>query len=299
MVVGPRPVRKVLIPAAGLGTRMFPATKAVKKELFPVVTPDGTVKPLLMLIVEEALRAGIEDVGIVVRPADEGIFRSFFSDLPDYFARLKAPAQALCRELQAVGERLTFIHQATQEGFGHAVYCAREWAAGEPVLLMLGDHLYGSSRDGKSCARQLVEAYEAHGGRSVVGLYVAEGAAVTHYGTVTGSWLGETQKHLAVSRFEEKPSLDFAREHLAMEGFGEDRFLCIYGQYVLTPAIFDHLHHHVVNDIRQRGEIQLTTALERLRADEGVTGCIVEGAHYDTGQPVAYLESLKGYYAEG
>ncbi|NLF19716.1 MAG: GHMP kinase, partial [Lentisphaerae bacterium] len=125
----PRLVRKAIIPAAGFGTRMFPATKAVKKEMLPLVTPAGECKPILLAIVEEALEAGIEEIAIIVRAGDEPFYEHFFRDLPapEHYRKLSEKARQACHDLAEIGRRITFIPQREQLGFGHAVYCARDW----------------------------------------------------------------------------------------------------------------------------------------------------------------------------
>lgn len=291
----PKVLRKAVIPAAGLGTRMFPATKAVKKEMFPVITPDGVCKPIIQTIIEEAIDAGAEEIAIIVRPEDEKVFADYFAPVADaYYERLPEAARQQSRVLAGIGQRLTFIHQKEAMGFGHAVYCAKDWVGNEPFLLLLGDHIY-ASRTTVNCAAQLLDAFTRHGRKSIVSLYTAPGTDVHHYGTVTGTWVDEQQKVLALSEFAEKPSLDYAREHLAMPGLGDDQFLCVYGQYILTPEIFAILGRHISEGIRQRGEVQLTTALDVLRESDGMLGFLVDGDHYDTGQPFAYLQSLQDY----
>ena len=299
-IAPPRAVRKAVIPVAGFGTRMFPASKAIKKELFPVVTPDGTAKPVIMAIVEEAVASGIEEIALIVRAGDEAFFSDFFSDPPppEFVNRLPDKQKQYCRRLAELGERVTLIPQAEQDGFGHAVFCAREWVAGEPFLLMLGDHLYISDTD-EPCARQLLNAFEANGRKSIVGVYQADVSDVSHYGTVAGSWTGDDQRVLQVAELAEKPSADYARSNLVTPGLPSDTFLCIYGQYVLTPAVFQHLALEIDADMREAGEIQLTTALESLRRDEGVLGYRIEGKHFDTGLPIPYVRTLAAIYAGG
>jgi len=299
-VTPPQTVRKAVIPAAGFGTRMFPATKAVKKELFPLITPDGVAKPIILAIVEEAVSAGIEEIGLIVQAGDESFYEDFFSNLPppELYNRLPDKAKAFCHYLQELGKRLTFLPQQEQEGFGHAVYCAREWVGDEPFLLLLGDHIYVSNSDAP-CSQQLIEAFERGGKRSVVGVYFAAAEEVSHYGTVTGEWLDEEMRLLQVSEFAEKPSLDYARSNLVTPGVGPDRFVCVYGQYVLTPGVFTQLQLQIDADIREFGEIQLTTALESLRQEEGMLGCVIDGEHYDTGLPETYLASITALHARG
>ena len=291
-------VRKAIIPAAGLGTRMFPATKAVKKELFPIVTPEGICKPILQTIVEEAVNAGAEDIAIIVRPNDEKAIADFFSPVdPAYYERLPEWAKQECRHLEELGEKITFIRQTEQLGFGHAVYCAHEWTQDEPVLLLLGDHLYSSNTE-KSSAAQLIEAFNQCGGHAIVSLYPAPGNMVHHYGTATGTWANPEHTIIQLTEFAEKPSLEYARQHLALDNFPPDQFLCVYGQYVLTPELFDILGRQIENNIRQKGEFQLTTALDELRATTGMFGYLVDGEHLDTGQPPEYIKSMEIYYSK-
>jgi UTP-glucose-1-phosphate uridylyltransferase/galactokinase len=297
----PKLVRKAVIPAAGFGTRMFPETKAVKKEMLPLVTPDGQCKPILLAIVEEAIGAGIEEVAIVVRAGEEAFYEQFFRSLPspEHYHKLPEKARKACHELAEIGRRVTLIPQAEQLGFGHAVYCAREWLGGEPFLLLLGDHIYASDTD-RSCARQVLDAFHAGGGQtSVVGVYLAPGEEVCHYGTLAGEWLNPERSLASVTDFAEKPSPDYARAQLVTPGLPPDRFLCVYGQYVLTPRLFEHLQRQIESDQRQAGEIQLTTALDTLRQDEGLLALVVQGQHYDTGLPETYLHSILSYYRRG
>jgi UTP-glucose-1-phosphate uridylyltransferase/mevalonate kinase len=212
-----RKVRKALIPAAGFGTRLFPASKAIKKELFPVVDRQGVCKPAIMAIVEEALDAGAEEIAIIVQSRDRDLFEGFFNTPPavEHFNKLSVEGRENSRRLLDIGRRITWLTQDVQEGFGHAVHCAKDWVAGEPFLLMLGDHLYGSE-SGVSCARQMVNAYERHG-KSVVGLMSTPGSEIQHFGCVTGVWQ-ERNLTLALTEFAEKPSLEHAREYLAVDG---------------------------------------------------------------------------------
>ena len=159
-----RKVRKALIPAAGYGTRLFPATKATKKELFPVIDRDGIAKPAILLIVEEVLNAGIEEVIIIVQEDDLDDFKSFFNEQIsiENYNKLPRHFQDYARRLLEIGRHVKFITQTAQEGFGHAVYCAKDVIGNEPFLLLLGDHLYRSNTD-RSCAQQLIDAYHQHG----------------------------------------------------------------------------------------------------------------------------------------
>jgi UTP-glucose-1-phosphate uridylyltransferase/galactokinase len=289
-------IRKAVIPAAGFGTRLFPATKAVKKELFPVVGADGRARPVILAIVEEAMAAGIEEVAILVQSRDQETFRELFHTPPpaDHFNKLSKADQQACDRLMALGRRVTLLTQDAQEGFGHAVYCAREWVGGEPFLLMLGDHLY-TSDTAACCARQVLEAFERTG-KCAVGLLETPVTDVHHYGCVTGVWRREhVGEVLDISEFAEKPTADYAREHLPVDGLAADSFLSVFGIYALKPAVFEALEENIRLNLRERGEFQLTSCLDAVRRHDGFVGVRVRGRRYDIGLPLAYVESLAAF----
>ncbi|OUL24330.1 UTP--glucose-1-phosphate uridylyltransferase [Nostoc sp. RF31YmG] len=284
-------VRKAVIPAAGFGTRLFPATKVVKKELFPIIDQDGRAKPVILAIVEEAIRAGITEVGIVVQPDDLGVFADLFKNppTPELWQKLSSSNQEYSEYLQELGKKVVLLTQQQQEGYGHAVFCAKDWVQNEPFLLMLGDHVYKSDIN-KSCARQIVELY-AQVNQSVVSLTTMPAAIIDKAGCVTGVWQ-EFNSLLTITQLAEKPSIDYARQHLQVEGMAEDEFLCVFGLYVLTPKIFDYLADSIQKNFRYRGEFQLTTCLDQLCQAEGMTGYVMKGKYFDTGLPDTYRQTL-------
>ncbi len=290
---GPK-VRKAVIPAAGFGTRLFPATKATKKELFPIIDRDGVAKPAILIIVEEAINAGIEEVVIIVQENDKKDFESFFNDqiTIENFNKLPSNFQDYSRRILEIGRHVKFQVQTNQEGFGHAIYCVREAIGNEPFLLMLGDHIYRSKEE-RSCARQLLDAFQKHG-VSVVGVRRTPEKLIGSFGTVTGSWL-ESNTLLNVTEFAEKPTLDYAHSNLRIPGYPGDEYLTVFGQYVIKPEIFDHLERNIVNNYRERGEFQLTSALETMRQQDGFQGLVIDGDRFDIGLPDYYLETLNNY----
>ena len=289
-------VRKAVIPAGGFGTRLFPASKATKKELFPIVDRDGIAKPVILLLVEEALGAGIEEVFIVVQENDLEDFRSFFEVQVsiENFNKLPRHFQDYARRILEIGRRVSFVTQTAQEGFGHAVYCAREAVGDEPFLLMLGDHVYRSTTEA-SCAQQLIAAYNRHG-ISILGLRRTPEEQLANFGTATGVWLQE-QRLLSVSEFSEKPTVDYARNNLRVAGLPAQEYLTVFGQYIIKPALFGYLEECIKNNVRERGEFQLTSSLDRLRREDGFLGLIIEGQRYDIGLPEYYLETLNAFSA--
>ncbi len=285
-------VRKAVIPAAGFGTRLFPATKATKKELFPVIDQDGIAKPAILLIVEEALNAGIEEVIIIVQKDDLDEFQSFFNKQIsiENYNKLPPQFQEYSRRILEMGQHISFVIQQNQEGFGHAVYSTREAVGEEPFLLMLGDHIYRSNGQ-VSCAQQMIDTYHRHG-TSVVGLKRTPKDLIASFGVVTGTWLEENHL-LGITDFAEKPTLDYARTNLRVPGVPEDEFLTVFGQYVIKPELFDLLESNIKNNVRERGEFQLTSALDRLRQMDGFNGLMIDGRRFDIGIPEYYLQTLK------
>ncbi len=286
-----RRVRKAVIPAAGFGTRLFPASKAVKKELFPIIDREGRAKPAIMAIIEEALSAGIEEVCLIVQAADRDLFEDFFGTPPtiENYNKLSKENQEYCKYLLDLGRRVTLVAQEVQEGFGHAVHCARQWVKDEPFLLLLGDHLYASDTDA-SCARQLLDIYDRVG-HSVVGLKVTPAAEIHNFGCVTGVW-DEKDSILTLTEFYEKPTREYAQKHLHVEGMDDDLFLTVFGQYVLTPDVFDYIEENIRHNIRERGEFQLTSCLDRVRQEHGFSGYVVKGRRFDLGLPEAYRQTV-------
>jgi UTP-glucose-1-phosphate uridylyltransferase/mevalonate kinase len=287
-------VRKAVIPAAGFGKRLFPASKATKKELFPIVNQDGIAKPAILYIVEEALDAGIEEVIIIVQEHDLDEFESFFNvQIPiENYNKLPRHFQEYAHRILDIGRRVKFVVQDRQEGFGHAVFCTREAVGNEPFLLMLGDHLYRSTIS-QNCAQQLLEAYNQYG-ISILGLRQTPESEIASFGAITGIWT-DNSKLLSVTEFAEKPTVDYARNNLRTPGLPEGEYLTVFGEYIIKPQIFNYLEENINNNLREHGEFQLTSALDRLRQEDGFQGLIIEGQRFDIGLPEHYLETLNRF----
>lgn len=284
-------VKKAIIPAAGFGTRMFPASKGMKKEFFPVIDADGRAKPIILVIVEEAIAAGIEEIGIIIQPSDKELFEGFFKQSPksELWRKLSKEKQEYSQYLQHIGQKIKFIIQYQQEGYGHAVSCAKYWVNHEPCLLMLGDHIYRSHLN-INCTAQLLQVYQQVN-HSVIGLRKTPGEQIHHYGCVTGNF-NQSRDFLSITQIYEKPTLDYARSHLQVKDMGENEFLSIFGLYILEAKIFDLLQEEIEQNQRDKGEFQLTSCLEKLRQQEGMTGVCIQGECFDTGIPEAYYDSF-------
>jgi UTP--glucose-1-phosphate uridylyltransferase len=288
-------VRKAIIPAAGMGTRMYPATKALKKELLPIIDRHGRAKPIILAIVEEAISAGIEEVGIVVQSGDRDLFYDLLKSppKPELWSKLSAENKQYSEYLAALGDRITILTQTEPAGFGHAVYCTRDWVDNQPFLLLLGDHVY-TSKIQSSCAAQMLDIYQQNN-TSVIGVTVMQAEIIHQAGCVGGRWKTE-QSILEIAQIYEKPTLEYAREYLQVPGMTDREFLGMFGMYILEPTIFKLLAVEIDNNERFQDEFQLTTCLDKLSKQHGAIAYLVQGQPYDTGMPLFYRQTIIDYY---
>ena len=287
-------VRKAVITAAGRGTRQYPASTAVQKEMFPLVDRDGLTKPVVQIIGEEAVDSGIEEICIVTQPGEEKYYREYFRRLSDQEARgFRGKDWAILEseKLGAFGERLHFAEQHTPEGFGHAVYQAKSFVGDEPFLLLLGDHVYISNTR-ERCARQLIKVYEHYMLDAVTGVQPTLERLLHLFGTIRGTPIDPSKGIYKAELIIEKPSIDVAREKLATAGLPAGNYLAHFGMHVFSPRIFDSLEYLIRNNLREKGEVQLTAAQEHLRQQTDKYWCVVtEGQRYDTGIPYGLMET--------
>jgi UTP--glucose-1-phosphate uridylyltransferase len=289
-------IRKAVVPAAGLGTRHFPASHAVKKELFPVVGPDGIARALIHYHLLELVAAGIEEICIIVQPGEDATIRAYLSGPGEgYIGRLAKypPLQAEAQQMTELNSRVTFAVQHEQEGYGHAVFQTREFAAGETVLLCLGDHLF---RGNPSPYRELVETAAASGGRSVSAVNRIGPDELRGFGTIAGRRRTENRRLIEVSLIIEKPDPATARQRLRVDGLHEDVFLGWFGMHLLAPSIYDILEEMIRDNVRDNGEFQLTRAQEIQRQREGYLALEMTAARrFDFGVPDDFIDSLVAF----
>jgi len=287
-------VRKAVITAAGRGTRQYPASTAVQKEMFPLVDRDGLTKPVIQIIGEEAIDSGIEEICIITQPGEEGQYRDYFKRLDDQMVKAfrgKDWAILESEKLQAFGERLHFAEQHSPEGFGHAVYQAKKFVGDEPFLLMLGDHIYVSDVKDR-CARQLIKVFEQYMLDSVTGVQPTVEKLLHLFGVIKGNPIEPSKGIFKAELIIEKPSIEVAREKLASPGLPAGNFLAHFGIHVFSPRIFDSLEYLIKNDLREKNEIQLTAAQEHLRSQTDKYWAVVtQGQRYDTGIPYGLMET--------
>ncbi len=285
-------VRKAIIPVAGFGTRLYPATRTIKKDFFPMPCPDGMVRPVILILLEELVKSGVEEICLVLGSKEERqLYKDFFdSPLPDeHLRKLNAEAQEYENRILDIGKRLRYVYQHEKRGFGHAVYQAADFAANEPVLLLLGDTLYRSSTN-KPCALQMIEEYERYN-QLMVSIHPIPLAEVSHYGILSGVWEDKERTVLNVSVMQEKPKASYAEEFLGVRnGEGQKEYYSVFGQYILTPDVFAQLASDIAaadeaGDTTK--EIELTAALESVRQKSGMMGVRLNGTMYDMGNPKA------------
>lgn len=260
-------IRKAIIPAAGLGTRFLPATKAQPKEMLPIVD-----KPAIQFIVEEAIASGIEEI-LIITGRNKRSIEDHFDRSIELEMQLKSQGKyellGLIEEISNV--TVHFIRQKEAKGLGHAVLCAKQFVGSEPFAVMLGDDIVDA---GAPCLRQLIDVYQDVGG-SVLGVQRVPKHKVSSYGIVQPKPI--KQNIWQAVGLVEKPAEDEAPSDLA-----------VLGRYILTPEIFELLEQTRPG---RGGEIQLTDAICRLAATERVYAYHFSGRRYDIGDKQGYLEA--------
>jgi UTP--glucose-1-phosphate uridylyltransferase len=290
-------VRKAVVPIAGLGTRHFPASHAVKKELYPVVGPDGIARALFHYHLLELDAAGIEQICIIVQPGEDEMVRSYLRGPgADYLKRLeKYPA--LLREaeqMRGFAERVTFAVQPQQEGYGHAVYQTKKFAGGEPVLLCLGDHLFRGQP--VSPFRELAQMAAVSNGRSVSTVNRISSGELKGYGTIAGKRRADNPRLIDVSLIIEKPDVATARAKLRVNDLPAETWLSWFGLHLLAPSIYEVLEEMIRDNVRDNGEFQLTRAQEIQRQREGYLALEMTGAErFDFGVPDDFVRSIAAF----
>jgi UTP--glucose-1-phosphate uridylyltransferase len=261
-------VKKAIIPAAGLGTRFLPATKAMPKEMLPIVD-----KPTIQYIIEEAIESGIEDIIIVTgkgKRAIEDHFDHSFELEQNLFDKGKF---ALLDEVQKASKMVDihYIRQKEPKGLGHAIWCARKFIGNEPFAVLLGDDIVKAE---KPCLKQMMEQYERYNA-SILGVQTVPNHEVSRYGIVDGSCIGE--RFYSVNSLVEKPKQEEAPSNLA-----------IMGRYILNPRIFEILSNQKPG---AGGEIQLTDAIAVLNEYEAVYAYDFDGTRYDVGEKFGFIQT--------
>ena len=293
-------VRKAVIPIAGLGTRHFPASHAVKKEFFPVVGADGIARALFHYHLLELEAAGIEEICIIVQPGEDGLVRDYLRGPGDDYLKRLAKYPALLREaeqMRGFERRVSFAVQQRQEGYGDAIFQTKDFAAGEMILLGLGDHLFRGKP--VSPYRELADMAKISGGKSVSAVNRISAAELKGYGTIAGTRRAENPRLIDVSLIIEKPAVAVAREQLRVNDLPAETWLGWFGMHLLAPSIYDVLEEMIRDDVRDGGEFQLTRAQEIQRRREGYLALEMTGAErFDFGVPDDFVRSIRAFRGE-
>lgn len=298
LTIAPRyTVRKAVIPVAGFGTRLYPTTRFLKKDFFPVVDIDGLVKPVILILLEEILASGIEEICIVIGSEEERRqYREFF-ETPlsnEHFGKLKPELRTYEEKIRRIGEHLRFVFQTEKRGFGHAVYQTAEFAAGEPILLLLGDTIYRSNTN-KSCTRQFIEAFEKFN-CPMIAIHPIPLEDVSHYGILHGTWESNRQRYLNIDNFVEKPTISYAEEYLGVHTKdGSTKYFSVFGQYILTSEVYAQLKADINAQTDPTKEIELTSAIDAVRPSTGLVGAVLDGQMFDMGKPDAFHDCVANF----
>ena len=261
-------VRKAIIPAAGLGTRFLPATKAQPKEMLPIVD-----KPTIQYIIEEAIESGIEEILIITGRNKRAIEDHFDRSIELELSLEKKNKKELLELVRNISNMVNihYVRQKEPKGLGHAIYCAKSFVGNEPFAVLLGDDVVYAK---KPCLKQMIEAYDEYK-TTILGVQQVAKEDVDKYGIVEGKYIdGRVYK---VYDLIEKPSIDEAPSNIA-----------ILGRYIINPNIFDILEHTKPG---KGGEIQLTDALKELAKHEAMYAYNFEGRRYDVGNKLGFLEA--------
>ncbi|USK63489.1 UTP--glucose-1-phosphate uridylyltransferase GalU [Peribacillus frigoritolerans] len=261
-------ITKAIIPAAGMGTRFLPATKAMPKEMLPIVD-----KPTIQYIVEEAVASGIEDIIIVTGKGKRAI-EDHFDYAPELEQNLleKGKVELLNKVQYSTNlANIHYIRQKEPKGLGHAVWCARKFIGDEPFAVLLGDDIVQSETP---CLKQLINQYEGKNS-SIIGVQTVPKEETNRYGIIDPAF--KDGRLYQVENFVEKPALGTAPSNLA-----------IMGRYILTPEIFSMLDQQ---EAGAGGEIQLTDAIQQLNQKQQVFAYDFEGKRFDVGEKLGYVKT--------
>lgn len=286
-------VKKAIIPIAGMGTRMYPITKIIRKDFLPVYDK-GMVKPALAVLLEELYDAGIEEIVLVIDKEDreicEKLFNSKLSD--DLKNKLSKDMLEYESKLNKIGKRIKYVYQEKKLGLGHAVFLCKEFIKDEPFLLLLGDQIY-SSND-YSCVQQVINNYKVTG-KSTLAATTTSIKDVHNYGIMAGD-NSSGEGCFEIIDFVEKPSSEYAEQYLGTkEKNGNINYYSVFGIYLLNSEIFDILENMVKEYNPNFGEIQITTAINTYRKKNVVNAFIPSGTMYDIGTPKNYISTIKNY----
>ena len=266
-------IRKAVIPAAGLGTRFLPATKAQPKEMLPIVD-----KPTLQYIIEECIESGIEEILIITGRNKKSIEDHFDKNIELEMELEKSGKQEMLEMVRNISDmaNIHFIRQKEPKGLGHAIYCSKTFVGNEPFAVLLGDDIVYNEE--KPCLKQILECYNEYK-TSILGVQKVPRENINKYGIVEAKHIED--RVYKVKGLIEKPNMNQTNSNIA-----------ILGRYIITPRIFEILENL---EPGKGGEIQLTDALSKLSKEEAIYAYNFEGKRYDVGDKFGFLQATVEY----
>ena len=266
-------IRKAVIPAAGLGTRFLPATKAQPKEMLPIVD-----KPTLQYIIEECIESGIEEILIITGRNKKSIEDHFDKNIELEMELEKSGKQEMLEMVRNISDmaNIHFIRQKEPKGLGHAIYCSKTFVGNEPFTVLLGDDIVYNEE--KPCLKQILECYNEYK-TSILGVQKVPRENINKYGIVEAKHIED--RVYKVKGLIEKPNMNQTNSNIA-----------ILGRYIITPRIFEILENL---EPGKGGEIQLTDALLKLSKEEAIYAYNFEGKRYDVGDKFGFLQATVEY----
>ncbi len=287
-----KPVKKAIIPVAGNGTRMYPITKSIKKAFLPIIDEDGIIKPVILCLLEEVINAGIEEVCLVIDEADQPEYDNLFNKplSADVTSKLSEDMLKYESKILSIGKKITYVYQKEKLGLGHAVSLCKNFANNDPVLLVLGDQLY-KTKNSKNCTEQIIDSFEKSG-MLTVSVTEVDKKDVSKYGILCGN-IQDKDNYFFVDKMVEKPEESVAEEKYYTSYYNQKKYYAVFGEYILTDEVFKKLDEHIKNNVKERGEFQLTSALDEVREVHGMVAYIPDGEMLDVGNVKAYKRTFE------
>jgi len=282
-------IKKAIMPVAGFGTRLYPISRAIKKAFMPI-NDNGIMKPIILKLVEELDASGIEEICLVIGQDDKEQFDSFFkkSLQTDNLNKLDEKTKEYEFNILRIGEKISYVVQEEQKGFGHAVYLCKDFVKNDPVLMILGDTYYTSLDENETCIEQILNYYdEVH--KNIIGIGKIDKDEIENVGILTGEWEDNSKTKMSVRKLVEKPKLDYALEHLSME---DGNCYGNFGMWIINHYVFDQIGENIRNRITSKNEYQFVDAIAQILNDVEVKALKLKGQSHDIGNIKSYQKTL-------
>lgn len=283
-------IKKAIIPVAGLATRIYPMNKVTKKAFLPIIDHDNRVKPLILKLIEELCEAGIEEIYLIIGENDQKLYEQLFNKLDKkIYDKLNHEDKKYENYLQEIGRKIKYIIQNKPLGFGHAVMLAKKYVDTDPCILVLGDTIYKSNEE-ISCVEQLLRFYDEYQ-NVIIALKELKEEELKYYGTIYGKWDDSNNTRISLEKIVEKPSIEYAKKHLLLDG----KYYGNFGEFILTKELFKELEKIIDKPLRENEEYQLMNAFESTIKKGHAKGIVINGNSYDAGNIESYINIMRKY----